>query len=598
MPTDPVTLTTAAPPSDSLDLQGIRLHAETDVGPAGIDVVEPAPGVLEVHVTAPPAAATLALDWDLCTDGATVYWQPDWAQRRHMPAEWASRRSVSLLRSVPVGSLVDAADRNVASWALSETSRRIQVRREGIREESARFRCSTTVPVPTGEAYEVVLRIDRRPVAYWTALADIATWWDGFFTEPPMPAAPAGRMPTYCTWYAMHQELTADRVERAAEQAYALGFRTIIVDDGWQTDDTSRGYWYCGEWETATGKMGVLADHVARVRREGVTYLLWLAPSLLGRRSPARARFADRVLGSLSAQDADILDPRYPEVRDHLTEVCVRLLDTAGVDGFKLDFLDAWLVDDPPPAGAGADVPDVESAVVRWLTELRDELALRRPDVLLEFRQNYTGPALQRFGNLFRAADCPMDIVDNRTRTVDVRLLLPGRVVHSDPILWNTGESAVYAAEQLLCALFSVPQVSVDLAALPDEHRRMLTYWLGFHRAHVDTLVGGAIEPSRPDLAYPLVRSRGASGVIAAAYAAVPVPIAAADGPDAVVVNGTGAAGIVVEVAPDTEVVIRTVRDHCGEPVAGQPDRLTAGLHRLAVPRAGLAELSVRPSTT
>lgn len=363
-------------------------------------------------------------------------------------------------------------------------------------------------------------------------------------------------------------------------------------------DDTSRGYWYCGDWETATGKMGDLGAHVTRVREAGLTYLLWLAPPLLGRRSPARARFADRVLGSLSAQDADILDPRYPEVRAHLTEVCVRLLDSAGVDGFKLDFLDAWLVDDPPPAGAGADVPDVESAVERWLVELRERLASRGPDVLLEFRQNYTGPALQRHGNLFRAADCPMDVVDNRTRTVDVRLLLPGRTVHSDPILWNTGESAVYAAEQLLGALFSVPQVSVELDGLPEEHRRMLTYWLGFHRDHVDTLVGGAIEPSRPDLAYPLVRSRGDAGTVTAVYAAMPVSLAATDGPDAVVVNATGTAGIVLDVAPDTEVLIRTVRDHCGEPSAVRTDRLSAGLHRLPVPRAGLVDLSVTAART
>ena len=126
----------------------------------------------------------------------------------------------------------------------------------------------------------------------------------------------------------------------------------------------------------------------------------------------------------------------------------------------------------------------------------------------------------------------------------------------------------------------------------------MLTYWLGFHRDHVDTLVGGAIEPSRPDLAYPLVRSRGDAGTVTAVYAAMPVSLAATDGPDAVVVNATGTAGIVLDVAPDTEVLIRTVRDHCGEPSAVRTDRLSAGLHRLPVPRAGLVDLSVTAART
>ncbi|BCJ27746.1 glycoside hydrolase family 36 protein [Actinocatenispora sera] len=592
MPTDPVTLTTAPPPVDSLDVHGMRLHLDADSGKPEATIVTAAPDVLEVRVTAPPGAGTLDIDWDVPADDATVYWQPDYAQRRHLPAEWGSRRSVSLLRSAPVGALVDAADRNVACWSLSETSHRIQVRREGIREESARFRCTVRISL-SGTEDPVVLRVDRRRLPYWSVLADVASWWDELLPEPPMPAPPAGRAPTYCTWYSMHQELTADRIERAAEDARALGFGALIVDDGWQTDDTSRGYWYCGDWEVAAGKMGSLAEHVARVRSAGLSYLLWLAPPLLGRRSPARARFADRTLGSLSAQDADILDPRYPEVRAHLTDVCARLLDGTDVDGFKLDFLDAWLVADPPPAGTGTDVPDVESAVARWLTELRAELTKRRSTVLLEFRQNYTGPAMQRYGNLFRAADCPMDIVDNRTRTLDVRLLLPGRTVHSDPILWNPTGSAVYAAEQLLCALFSVPQVSVELSELPAEHRRMLSHWLGFHTAHSQTLVVGAIEPSRPDLAYPVVRARGDGETIVAAYAKLPVTVDDTDPPTVILVNATGSEGLVVDVAAANGARVTSVRDHCGDPLPLPATALSPGLTRLAVPRAGLVELAV-----
>jgi alpha-galactosidase len=394
----------------------------------------------------------------------------------------------------------------------------------------------------------------------------------------------------------MHQDLTASSVEAAAQSAVDLGFASLIVDDGWQTEDVSRGYWYCGDWEVAAGKMGNLAEHVGRVRSLGVAYLLWLAPPLLGRRSPARARFADRVLGSLAGQDADVLDPRYPEVRDHLTAACVRLLDRTGVDGFKLDFLDAWLVDDPPPAGHGADVADVETAVGRWLVDLRSELTKRRPGVLLEFRQNYTGPALHRYANLFRAADCPMDLTDNRTRTIDLRLLLPGRAVHSDPILWNVDEPAQLAAEQLLSVLFSVPQISVLLSALPPEHREMLAFWLRFHREHVSTLLDGVIVPTRPDLAYPLVRSRGAGETVVAAYARLPVELSTDDGPAVVVVNAAGRSGQVLDVARGTTVRVESVLDHRGRPAADPGMTIPAGLHALSVPRSGLARLAVLPA--
>jgi alpha-galactosidase len=598
MSTDPVTLTTAPPPADSLDLHGIAFHAGTGAeGPVPETTVdEPEPGLLEVTVRLPggrTAVTPLTLDWQSPVGTGIVYWQPDWGLRRHLPAEWASRRPVSLLRSAPVGCLLDGADGNVVTWALSETLHRIEVRREGIREETTQFRGTSVIHVPAGAApYEVVLRLDRRAVPYWTALADVAGWWDRQLGAPP-PAPPQGAKATYCTWYSMHQALSAAGIERTTALAHELGFRNIIVDDGWQTTDTSRGYWYCGEWEVEPAKMGDLAAHVRAARSGGMAYLLWLAPSLLGRHSPLQARFGDRTLGRLSGGDADILDPRHPEVRAHLTDACLRLLRTTELDGFKLDFLDAWLVADPPPAGPGADVSDVETGVELWLRELHEHLSRERPDVLLEFRQNYTGPRIQRYGNLFRACDCPMDLVDNRTRSLDLRLLLPGRTVHSDPLLWDPAAAPEVAAEHLLGALFSVPQVSVDLAALPAGQREMLSFWLRFMDEHAESLLYGRIEPSRPDLSYPLVRSRGATELIAAVYGDVPLALGAPDGPRATLVNASGGPSIVVELAESATAEVLSILDHRGRPVAGHPRHLAPGLTRLQVPRSGLVELSL-----
>jgi alpha-galactosidase len=594
MPPIPVTLSTAPPPPGALDLDGLSLHVSVEGdGQARVEHTSSDPGLTEVTIEVTGGRALL-LDWQLPVGGATTYWQPDWGQHRHLPAEWSSHRSVSLLRSAPVGSLVDAADRSVLTWAISEMLHRVEIIREGVREEDAVYRITVAIPV-SEDSYRVVLRLDRRALPYWETLAATATWWDADL--PAVPGCPpAGLDPVYCTWYSRHQQLTDSTIERDAEMAAELGFRTIIVDDGWQTADSGRGYWYCGDWRPEPSKIPDLAGHVRRVKDTGLAYLLWLAPPLLGRRSPARNKLAggrpmsELVLGSLGAGDADVLDPRYPAVRRELTEACVRLLEGAGLDGFKLDFLDAWLVADPPAAGAGADVSDVESGVLRWLGELRERLDAVRPGVLLEFRQDYTGPLMQRYGNLFRACDCPMDTVDNRIRTVDLRLLLPGRVVHADPLLWNPAEPAAVAAEQLLCGMFAVPQVSVDPATLPGEHRRMLSFWLRWLREHADTLVTAPIRPSRPELAYPQVRARGTGETIVASYGSMPVELE----PGKVwVVNGTGLEGVLVEVPTGLRASTITMTDHCGDPAPFGSGPLRPGIHRVPVPRSGLVELRV-----
>ncbi|MFP4199622.1 MAG: hypothetical protein ACLFSO_08540 [Halanaerobium sp.] len=37
------------------------------------------------------------------------------------------------------------------------------------------------------------------------------------------------------------------KIEKEAEQAKKFGCEAVIVDDGWQTEDSSRGYAYCGD---------------------------------------------------------------------------------------------------------------------------------------------------------------------------------------------------------------------------------------------------------------------------------------------------------------------------------------------------------------
>ncbi len=43
----------------------------------------------------------------------------------------------------------------------------------------------------------------------------------------------------YSFWYSYHQEFTEEDVEAECRRAAELGFRTVIVDDGWQMDNTN-----------------------------------------------------------------------------------------------------------------------------------------------------------------------------------------------------------------------------------------------------------------------------------------------------------------------------------------------------------------------
>ena len=318
----------------------------------------------------------------------------------------------------------------------------------------------------------------------------------------------------YSTWYSDHQHVSAESVERHARAGASYGCAAVIVDDGWQTDDTARGYAYCGDWEPTSRTFPDMASHVRRVHELGLRYVLWIAPPLIGVHSKAWDRLKDRILGFADGEVTAVLDPRYPEVREHLLESCIRPVRDWGVDGLKIDFIDSWAWSSPPPA-PDADCTSVDEGVELLLQAITTELRKLRPDVLIEFRQDYVNPRLWQFGTFLRAGDCAMDPVENRVRTIDSRLLAGDRAVHSDMLMWHPSASAENVAQQFIGAMFSTPQVSMELDAMSPEHERVVRNWLAFLSDHADVLLDGVLVPSRPDARYTQVRAVGAVTVVA-----------------------------------------------------------------------------------
>ena len=65
----------------------------------------------------------------------------------------------------------------------------------------------------------------------------------------PRPCPSSARLPVYSTWYNYHQSVDAAVLLKEVAIAKKMGFDSIIVDDGWQTLDSGRGYAFTGDWE-------------------------------------------------------------------------------------------------------------------------------------------------------------------------------------------------------------------------------------------------------------------------------------------------------------------------------------------------------------
>ncbi len=546
------------------------------------EVVSVEPGVVEVRLT-PAATTVVRAAWQLPATAAPTYWSPDSGEHRGLPPFWRRPRTSALEKGAPVGSLIDIADRAVCTFAAGEGVRPVAVR-TGVVEETGDF--GFWVEQTADPVSELRLRLDLSGRHFAETLAGVADWWSTLYPVEPVPSAV--RRPAYSTWYTMQQHVTAATIERQVGPAAELGCTMIIVDDGWHSTDRGRGYGLVGEWEPSPAAFPDLAAHVAAVHDAGLDYLLWYAIPFVGRRTELYSRVEPYLLTFREHLDAGVVDPRYPFIRTLITDRLSRAVTEWGMDGLKIDFIDQFAVEDPPPAGPEADCGSVTEGVDRLLAELHDRLRSVGREPMVELRQPYVSPGLWRHASMIRAGDCPLSPTQNRQRTVDLRLIAGPLAVHADMMMWHPTERPEQVAVQLINTLFAVPQISVDLTEQTPEQLDVLRFWLAFVTEHAAVLQQGAFRPTRPDLRYPLVSAADADLEIVGRYA--PLPIAVPADRRLIIANADPSTETTL-VSHGERAVLATVRDCRGQDVSRTELRLVPGHQIIDIPVGGLLSI-------
>ena len=450
-------------------------------------------------------------------------WSPALRYDRRLGVNWGKKGVASRLCSwMPLHALVSQNGRNRMTVALSDAKTPTALR-AGICEENANFEWDIqffTEKVAPLKEYRATVRIDTRDIPYYDSIYDVASWWENECGYKPAYVPEHARLPMNSLWYSYHQQLDVEDIIKECQLSKPLGMDTVIIDDGWQTDDNNRGYAYCGDWRVATKKIPDMKEFVDRIHETGMKVMLWYSVPFVGLYSENYKRFETMLLDQAGNwRDFFALDPRYKEVRDFLIDIyCKALLDW-GLDGLKLDFIDSFVLRGKSlEYDERRDYQSLEDAVDVLMTDINSALRAINPEVLIEFRQSYVGPAIRKYGNMFRVGDCPNDAIRNRQDVVALRLTSGNTAVHSDMLMWHRDDPVESAALQIVSALYSVPQISVKIATLPEDHKKMLAHYLSFWRAHRDILIDGKLLAANPECANSIVCAEKDGKAIFTAY--------------------------------------------------------------------------------
>ncbi len=515
------------------------------------------------------------------------FWSSKSRFNKNITPDWGMRSEVSRTATgMPIICLYSKSNMNRITVALSDPAN-TTVLSAGAVEENGKVRIKIDLfpdISPLMSEYSITVRIDKRSISLCDSIKSAREWWRelGYI---PCHTPEYARLPMYSAWYSYHQEIDVDAIVKECEIAKELGMDTIIVDDGWQTDDSSRGYAFCGDWKISKTKVPNMKDFVDRIHALGMKFVIWFSVPFVGYMSENYERFKGMYLRHRDHIKASVLDPRFREVRDFLVDIYCGYVEKYGWDGLKLDFIDSFLPEDCSSKDYDKmDCVSVEEGVDKLLSEVSARLKAINPDFMIEFRQSYVGPVMAKYGNFFRVTDCPCDPLANRIGAVDLRLAMGGAAVHSDMLMWNNNDTPESVGYQLLACMFTVPQISVRFDNITNEHKKLLKHFLSFWREHRDAILDGDLCARDAEANYSYVKSQNERESVAVLYQSV---VAEAD-PNCVnfVFNSTGNRGIYIETVKASKYELYNIY---GEKQA--EGEIPAGVSKLNVDDCGMIKI-------
>lgn len=467
----------------------------------------------------PEVPSPITIQWKIPAHNVKGVWKPTTDFSKRIQADWELDHMESRISiDAPIINLFGHNDSNRLTFACSNAINKLELNAR-YREEDDYFYCFVKLFTETNyevKDFNIQLRVDSRDIHFSESLKDVSKWWETFENLQPTAVPESALVPLYSTWYNFHQNLDEDSLEEECKLAYDLGYKAIIIDDGWQTKDDNRGYDYTGDWNP--DRLSKTKEFVEKIHNIGMKVGFWYSVPFCGEKSEAYERFKGKFL-TKTHRWAPVFDPRYPDVRAYLINIYKSALIDWNLDGFKLDFIDdfKWYPEtkDKTPE---MDYHSINDAVDRLLTDVITTLKAIKSDVFIEFRQKYTGPAMRKYGNMFRAFDCPGDATMNRIRIADIKMIAGNTAVHSDMITWHKDDTVEVAALQMINTLFGVPQISVLLKEAAKDHLNMIKFYTNYWNENKVLFTEGKFTPFNPLANYPQKQVVKANKMIVGIY--------------------------------------------------------------------------------
>jgi hypothetical protein len=404
---------------------------------------------------------------------------------------------------IPLAVLVDSRGMNKLALGLLRQDRVLTLRGELAEAEHSYSLSVETKEVITTRRYEDTFYVSRTPQSWFHEAQAYTSAVDRTRGYVPLRIPESAYDPTYDSWYFTGDAINQDLVWELAVLSQGIGFKSYLLDAGWDTTPGDYSLWLegsTGNYQPDTDYFPDFSGLLRQIHTQlGMKVMLWIQQYALGRRSLYYPDLKDALTFIMDPATGDMgetvaLCPRVLTTSQHMVNLFQRITGDYQPDAFWFDWQEqvpvecsAWHFHDYSSFGEGYNA--TQQAILRSLRERDSEL-------FVELRWPFANLNNKPYAHLWQPIDSPQNFHFMRLQAMNMRAFSSGVAIGTDEMYWRPEVSDAEAARFMATVVFTgVPYFGPDLRKETASRRKILTAWLDFYLRNKSNLIGGTFEP-------------------------------------------------------------------------------------------------------
>ena len=437
--------------------------------------------------------------------------------------------------------------------------------------------------------YVSTIVLDYRNQPYSQSIREVSDWRIRKDLKYKVPEIDFEQFPVYSLWYPLKQNIPIESVTHYMDSIVSMGFRSVLVDDGWQ-NVVQFSVSPTGLWKPTNAS--IMDELIAKSHNRNFKVGLWMSQPFLGNQGIIASKFDGKFLQYRNSS-IPVLDVRYPDVRDYLMKVYVNMVKSWKVDAIDFNFLNGYYPNEEIVSSEdlGRDFILVRNALDTLKAGIYNEIKLFNPDLAVKQTYPTVGPIISSNSKTLNGFLGTNILPSIREKVANNRMMYGNKTPFMEIMGISEYDSPVDVALKFQSLLYGIPYVSFYAYTLPEETRETLNFWVKYWKSNKLSLFEQGFEALDPANHYPIMISGDDRKKIYTRYDEnFDVDLGIIDFETADIINATKNQSLTLKGTIE-EPLLYGVYDYKGKQIDNGYLRLRRGTQKMLVPAGGFVHL-------